>query len=80
MINFASLCWGSGYIGMWCMKWGLASMILQENIFNNAIAQFLLRSSLFINGDASENILYKDVLLKILVYLERKCLFCFFLL
>ena len=64
MINFASLCWGSGYIGMWCMKWGLASMILQENIFNNAIAQFLLRSSLFINGDASENILYKDVLLK----------------
>ena len=46
------------------MKWGLASMILQENIFNNAIAQFLLRSSLFINGDASENTLYKDVLLK----------------
>ena len=63
-ISFASICWGSGYLGLWCLKWGLSSVILQENVFSNAIAQLQLRSSSFINAEATEKILYIDVLVK----------------
>lgn len=28
----AALAWGFGYVGMWVMKWGLAAIVLQENV------------------------------------------------
>ena len=28
----AVLCWGASFAGMWSLKWGLASLILQENV------------------------------------------------
>lgn len=28
----AAVAWGIGYVGMWCMKWVMASLVLQENV------------------------------------------------
>lgn len=37
--------WGIGYVGMWAGKWLVGSLILKENLFEDAIRQFKLRSS-----------------------------------
>lgn len=34
-----SICFGAGYAGMWFGKWAAASLILQENVIGNAVAQ-----------------------------------------
>ncbi len=28
----AALAWGCGYVGMWMMKWGMAALVLRENV------------------------------------------------
>lgn len=30
----AALCWGAAFVGMWVLKWGLASLILKENVMS----------------------------------------------
>lgn len=42
----ASVSWGMGYVGMWIGKWGIGSLILMDNILEDAIEQFMMRSSL----------------------------------
>lgn len=41
----SALMWATGYAVMWAVKWGLASIILQKNVIENAIAQATLRMS-----------------------------------
>lgn len=40
-----SICWGTGYLGFWAMKWGLGSLVLWENLFADALNSLTLRSS-----------------------------------
>lgn len=42
---YTSICWGTGYLGFWAMKWLIGSFVLQENLFADALNSFLLRSS-----------------------------------
>ena len=37
--------WGSGYAGIWVMKWILSTVILKENVLKDAILSVLYRSS-----------------------------------
>lgn len=38
--------WGIGYIGMWSGKWICGSILLKENIINDALKQILNRTAL----------------------------------
>jgi len=40
-----SLLWGFGYLGMWAGKWAIASLLLHENIFSNALAAMQINTS-----------------------------------
>ena len=42
----ASISWGIGYVGLWMGKWGIGSLILMDNILEDAIERFLMRSSM----------------------------------
>lgn len=44
------LCWGGAYVLNWVMKWGLGSLILQQNLFTDALSQASLR----LHGATSE--------------------------
>lgn len=44
MIAYSSL-WFMGYIGMWAMKWILATLLTQENVIADAVDQIAKRSS-----------------------------------
>lgn len=50
-----ALFWSLGYFGIWLMKWAVASIILNENIFSQAVSQAALRTSAH-GSDSSENI------------------------
>jgi hypothetical protein len=39
--------WGIGYVGMWAMKWIIASMFTDENVIANAVNQLMFRSGHF---------------------------------
>lgn len=41
--------WSIGYFGMWILKWGLATVVLNENIFENAIGAAKDRTSQMID-------------------------------
>ena len=38
------ICFGLGYVGMWCGKWLISSLILGENVFREAINQMFLHT------------------------------------
>ena len=42
----ASVSWGMGYLGLWVGKWGLGSLILMDNILEDALERFMMRSSI----------------------------------
>lgn len=46
-VKFAVLClaWACGYSSMWIAKWAVASIVLNENVFADALQQILLRTS-----------------------------------
>lgn len=39
------LFWGIGYLGMWILKWSLSSIVIENNLFDDAITNALLRIS-----------------------------------
>jgi hypothetical protein len=39
--------WGIGYVGMWAMKWIIASVLTDENVIANAVNQLMFRSGHF---------------------------------
>ena len=41
-----SLSWGIGYLGMWSGKWVCGSILLKENIINDALKQIINRTAL----------------------------------
>lgn len=45
-----SLAWGIGYIGMWCGKWTIGSILLQQNLWENALARAAEYESMDYNG------------------------------
>lgn len=45
-----SLAWALGYFGMWIAKWSLASLLLRENVFADALKQAQFRMSDSISG------------------------------
>ena len=47
-----SITWALGYFGMWAEKWLAASVLLQRNIFKDAISQAQFRVSGQISGEA----------------------------
>lgn len=52
-IIIAGVCFVSGYVGMWAGKWMISSLILQENIFVDAINQFTVHTgNTVIEGEA----------------------------
>ncbi len=43
---FVNTCfWGIGYVGMWCGKWAIASVILRKNCFIQAINKIMAHTS-----------------------------------
>jgi hypothetical protein len=42
-----SITWGIGYVGMWAMKWIIASVFTDENVIADAMEQFLFRTGHF---------------------------------
>lgn len=40
-----SVFWGMGYVGMWAEKWILASLVLKQNIIEDALANVMSRTS-----------------------------------
>lgn len=59
-----SVAWGLGYVGIWCVKWILATLLLRENILRDAILQVLYRSSVeSSDSGVTEIITRKDALL-----------------
>ncbi len=40
--------WGFGYIGMWCIKWGLAALVFGKDVFDDVIRQITLRSGQYV--------------------------------
>lgn len=59
---FFSIAWAFGYFGMWFGKWLLATIITNQNIFQEAYNQFTIRSSLKVFG--GKNFSYLDVFVK----------------
>ena len=52
----ASVSWGIGYVGFWIEKWGIGSLILMDNILEDALARFLMRSSMkVVEGEVKAN-------------------------
>lgn len=49
----ASFLWAVGYIGMWALKWIIASVLLRDNVIVDAVERFLMRSALA-SADAGE--------------------------
>lgn len=39
MVIVCSLMWGIGYGGMWCGKWAIGSILLQKNLFADALSR-----------------------------------------
>lgn len=37
-IFLLSLSWAIGYVGMWVLKWGIGSIIIGENVVQNALS------------------------------------------
>ena len=75
-----SIAWAVGYFGMWFSKWGLSTIVLQRNVFEEAINQLVLRTSTTDGlGSLSQNsITYLDVLKNNLtVYMTRGFLISF---
>jgi hypothetical protein len=50
-VVLCSFGWGLGYGGMWIGKWVLGSIILQKNLFAEALTQVQLRSSSDVSGN-----------------------------
>ncbi len=48
VLKFA-LCWTVGYSGMWILKWCLATVVLHQNIFENALNHARYRTAQTIN-------------------------------
>jgi hypothetical protein len=46
-IAFLTASWGIGYVGMWGMKWIVASLLTDENVIANAVNQLMFRSGHF---------------------------------
>lgn len=44
---FYTVSWGIGYVGMWALKWIIASVFTEENVIGNAIEQLKIRSGHF---------------------------------
>lgn len=42
----ASASWAMGYVGLWMGKWGIGSLILMDNILEDAVSRFMMRSSM----------------------------------
>ena len=58
-------CWAIGYAGMWVAKWAVGSLILGQNLFEDALSQATVRMSSsadHIITEASKHISYLDVL------------------
>lgn len=54
----ASISWGIGYVGLWIGKWGIGSLILRDNIVEDAINRFMMRSSMkVVEGEVDANLL-----------------------
>lgn len=67
--------WGSGYACMWILKWLLATIILQRNVFEEAFNSIIFRTS---ENVASETFTRVDVILKnISVMWKRPVIFGF---
>lgn len=46
-VFFYTMSWGIGYVGMWSLKWILASVLTEENIIRDAFEQLTVRSGHF---------------------------------
>lgn len=44
-----AVCWAAGYFGMWILKWCLATLVLQRNVFAEALNQAKFRTSQSLN-------------------------------
>ena len=42
-VMMASVCWGIGYIGMWCGKWVMATLLTEADIFSDVYNQMKFR-------------------------------------
>lgn len=59
--------WFIGYGGMWVGKWLLASLVLQENVFANALAAISFRTSM--SGEDSSAFSWSNLVQKLLEHL-----------
>ena len=76
-----SLVWGCGYLGMWSLKWVIASMFTSENVIADAINTLTVRMSTKGSGDISnftkiqgvtyntKSFVYTPVMAMVLVYM-----------
>lgn len=71
------LSWGIGYVGIWGMKWVLATVVLRDNIIKDAILSVLYRSSSE-SGDSGVIEIFSrwDVLKKNLSMLDNSIFIC----
>lgn len=63
-----SLAWGIGYIGMWCGKWTVGSILLQQNLWENALARAAEYESMDYDGGRIKGI---QVILKNVMVLVK---------
>lgn len=64
--------WGLGYAGLWGMKWVIASVVLGENVFGNAMDEMTLRSSAYSNDSMQSTVTYMGVIKQNLSVFEKK--------
>lgn len=76
-----SLVWGCGYLGMWSLKWVIASMFTSENVIEDAISTLTVRMSTKGSGDISnftkiqgvtynvKSFVYTPVIILVLAYM-----------
>ena len=67
MMSYVSAAWLCGYIGMWVGKWTIATIVLKENVFNDAYSQMLFRS----NGNEGFSVTLREVIAEQFIYIDR---------
>lgn len=71
------LLWTAGYGGMWSGKWLVGSILIRDNLFQNALSQALVRTSQNVGGGANARLL--AVVQNISVFLKWPFLIMFLL-
>lgn len=67
----ASISWGIGYVVFWAEKWIIGSMILENNIIQDAIDRLKMRSSMDVVGDEVNTLFIDTIKLNFSVFLKK---------